>query len=666
MPTSTPLSQRASAWDWALAWLLAANVGWTTLCLGGFLPETKLVSSSLTLAALMLWLLGRMLGSGGGFPWERGRPARNQRHAGGTVALPNDPVSSAQQETFLSRPRVHPAGWLLLPFLAYAAGNVLGVTPVGWLGWADWFGWLQLAAMFWLALNGLAAPGPRRLVHATLAGVGVVAVGLAVYQRFVEPGWLMLGRTQAPQFVGRASGSFGIPNSLAALLLLLIPPAAVGALTPAGPRGPRLLAAGLAAIYLMGLVLTISRGAWLSLGVALAAWPLLARGKRWMWRLGAAGGLAAGALAAGLALYFALAPVRARFEALAADAGERTRPIMWRGAWRLFQDSPVFGTGAGSYNVLFERHRPENYRDEPHWAHNDYLNTLSDYGVAGFALLFGAAAAIAILAWCAARRAPETDSRSAGLARAILVGLGAFALALLVDFHLKIPALALAVAVCAAEAVRRAWPVPERETGWRGRVVVGVAALAVVSVTFGLVLPHDRAEAARYEARRRIDTLADAEQSRTTDDEKSVVLAARAAFARATLLDPGNAQAWADLSYALSLAARHEPAETLALGRDAEAAARRAVALAPVVSEFWWRLGVALDMQGRWVDAGAAFARGLELAPHSARAWYYQAYHLSLKPATQGLARAALTTCLRLDPGNRAAETLREKWVARQ
>ena len=53
------------------------------------------------------------------------------------------------------------------------------------------------------------------------------------------------------------------------------------------------------------------------------------------------------------------------------------------GIERLFslsgQAALVTGGGAGSYNVLLERFRPENFPDDAQWAHNDYLNTLSDF-----------------------------------------------------------------------------------------------------------------------------------------------------------------------------------------------------------------------------------------------------------------------------------------------
>src|SRR5258707_1369527 len=73
MSTSASTS-RASGWEWAQVALLAANLAWTTLCLGGYRPETMGVTSWLTGLFLILILpsLGLL-----GFRRESGAFARN-------------------------------------------------------------------------------------------------------------------------------------------------------------------------------------------------------------------------------------------------------------------------------------------------------------------------------------------------------------------------------------------------------------------------------------------------------------------------------------------------------------------------------------------------------------------------------------------------------------
>jgi tetratricopeptide (TPR) repeat protein len=592
--------------------------------------------------------------------------------------------------------------------------------------------------VFWVVLNGVRSPAPRAALGGTLLALATVAVALACYQCFGDHEGIMLGRRQAPQFMGRSSGCFGIPNSLAALLVLLLPATGALAARPGVRIGSRVFFGALAAFFAFGLYLTISRGGWLALGLALAAWPLCAGRAPLTRRLGHAVVVAALGVAAVGTLYLAAPPVRARLDALVRDAGERTRPILWRGALAIFGEHPLWGGGAGSFNVLFEQHRPERYQDEPQWAHSDYLNTLADYGAVGFVLFFGACG---VMIWRYGRRRaepgrgasllrpPPGEGRSktaplqntpraaadsapvaavydrrdrpnsdmtAGIDRrysfaaslahpwvlqGLAIGLLAFALHLLVDFHFKLPALAMAFAVCAALLVSCRWPTarsvgsvleanpsgsdglptddrPTGASGWM-RIAQGVAALGVLAAMLFFVVPHDRAEALRYGAREAIDRLARAEVP--ANGRSATRVRARDAFARAVALDPKNAQAWADLSYALSLWMHEEPARTAALGREAEVAARRALTLTAVLPEAWVRLGVALDMQGRWVEGGQYFARAVELAPAAVNIRYYLAYHLSLRPVTQALARAEADACLILDPSHRAAQALRQQ-----
>jgi O-Antigen ligase len=609
-------------WEWARAVLLAANLVWTTLCLGGFLPGTKVVTYSLTGLLLAVHLL------------EPGRPAR-----------------------------AHAAGWLLAPFLGYAALNVGWVTPVRWLGWSDWLGWAQAIAVFWVVLNGLRSDGCRRFVFGVLATIGVTAAALACYQHFAKPDWLMLHRVQANQFIGRSSGPFGIPNSLAAFMLLLIPPAAAMAFDRRQGAPVRTAAAGALLAFAVGLVLAISRGAWFALAAACVLWPLLKSGRGLGRRLASSGIAAAAAIALGAALYAGSPAMRARVDQMVLDAGERTRPIMWLGAWRIFLAHPWFGGGGGSFDTLFEAYRPVTYRDQPVWAHNDYINTLADYGAAGFLLLMGGIAFMILRC-----RSGSRDPRQRPLPAAIELGLLAFAIQLFFEFHLKLPALAMAMATLAALVVGDAWPGADRETAdppraERGRVPARLAAVAasvlVLWATVRWVIPRFRAEGIRRANREQIDRMAVSGADAATLGP--VIASMRAQFGHAAEIDPSNPQTWSDLAYADSLSALAEPARTNEFGRDAERDATRALTLCNAVPEFWVRKGTGLDMQGRWIEGGDCFAHALELAPARADIWYYQAYHLSLDPRQSDLALAAAAYCLRLDPEYRMAHELAQR-----
>ncbi|HVS51506.1 MAG TPA: O-antigen ligase family protein [Opitutaceae bacterium] len=560
-------------------------------------------------------------------------------------------------------PHLHPAGWWMLPFLAYAAANVFWVTPVRWLGWRDWYGWAEMLAVFWIVLNDVRSAAPRRLLFATLVTLGITAVFMASYQRFVDPKWLMLGRTQAEQFVGRSSGPFGIPNSLGAFLLLLLPVCGAMMSGRGVSAATRVLFGWLTVVFAFGFVLTISRGAWIGLVLALSVWPLFVSNGSWRKRALAALGTLTVLLALCGALYALSPAVHARLTGLVRDRGEITRPIMWRGAWRIFREHPAVGGGAGSYNVLFEKFRPEGFRDEPQWAHNDYLNTLSDYGLVGLGLFFGGCT---IIAWrCVRGRCGVDDGAtdrfaSSKVMTALAIGLLAFALQLFVDFHFKIPALAMVFAVIAALVVQRRWPVRvacQPSSIGRGPLLI-LAAGAVLGMWF-FVVPLFRAEALRYRARQRIDRLAG--MSVDAPDYRAQLAESRAELARAVAIDPANAQAWSDTAYAAALWGHISRAEVPELGREAEAAASRALALTPACAEFWIRRGVARDMQGRWFDASVDMARATTLAPNAGWVWFYYADHMNKKRTERGLTEAALALCLRLDPQNQEGLVLRQQ-----
>jgi O-antigen ligase len=629
-------SRVLSAGEWALAALLAGNLAWTSLHLGGVRAETMAASWLLTGAALALHLL----------------------------------LAAVSGE----RPRWSGVGVLLAAFLVCAAANVRFVTPVRWLGVRDWLAWAQMIAVFWMAWRGLRRAGPRGLLPGVAIMLGLAAVVLCAYQKFAQPGWLMMGRAQAAQYVGRASGFLGNPNSMAAFFMLLIPPVLALTWQRGAGAGRRLACGYVAAAMLFGWMLTLSRGGWLALAVAFAAWPLFVHGRKWGGRLRRCGAVLAAFAVAASGLYVASPAARARVDKFVADHGERSRPILWKASLRLAAGAPVFGTGAGSFNVLFERERPEGFRDEPQWAHNDFLNTLGDYGAAGFLLFFGAAGAVT---WRLLRARREANGkeylfsgydswRAPEITRAIGVGLLALGLACLVDFHLKIPAVAMLAAVLAAEGWRRVEGAEEGDAPGKKpesarvnrarRAACALAALVVVWSVAGAVMPSYHKEAARRDGRSLIDSLA---KPGVSEEEQRAVLARAEGllFGHSSEL-PDNPQACADIAYANALWSRLEPAKAQFFGREAELAALAALAQSDAVHEFWIRLGVALDVQGRWIEAGEAFARALELAPASALAWYHHAYHMALNPSADAQAIAAVETCLRLDPGYESARVL--------
>jgi O-antigen ligase len=517
--------------------------------------------------------------------------------------------------------------------------------------------------VFWVLLNGIRSRRPRWFLFYTLVALGLVGVVLCCYQRFVAPDWRVIGAGRGQQLMGRASGSFSIPNSYAGFLLLILPAVVALTLRRAASATERVWWGWVGLVLLLGFVLTLSRGAWLALALALPVLPLLGAQGGGRRRAILAVAVAVVLLACGYGIITQYRPAQERFRQLVADNGEVTRPAMWRGAWDLFRASPLLGSGAGSYNVLFERHRREGFRDEPLWAHNEYLNTLSDYGAVGFVLGFGAVAVIGV----GCLRNGSADRRRVSrlddpfVVAGFGAGLFAFALQMGLDFHWKIPALALASATMAGLTVSAVWPQTDRpresNPGWSPLLLVLAAGVAVGGGWW--FLPKLEAEGLRSDARRSIDLLW--RLSPAQPEYLRIVRDSHDALSRATRIDPANAQAWSDFAYALALRIRAEAPHRVELGRAAEAAASRAIALSAVCGEFWIRRGIAKDAQGRWEEAGRDFENAVKLSPADSLTWYHWAEHLSRLPAAHEAAEAALDFCLRLDPGNQAGLALRQR-----
>src|SRR5687768_10636712 len=116
---------RGSLGEWAVTALLVSNLTWTTLCLGGYRPETMQVTLALSGALLAIHFA----------------------------------ISASERRPIRATSL---AGWCVVPFLTYALANVIFVTPVPWLGWLDWLGWVNMAVVFWVTLNGIPSRLPRR------------------------------------------------------------------------------------------------------------------------------------------------------------------------------------------------------------------------------------------------------------------------------------------------------------------------------------------------------------------------------------------------------------------------------------------------------------------------------------------------------------------------
>jgi O-antigen ligase len=385
---------------------------WAPLALGGTPPFSFLVIQCLTILAAALWI-ARI--------W-------------------------AERHFRLLWP---PICWAVLFFCLYAVARCRSVT-VEFAGRQQLVHVLVYGTLFFVILNNLNRKNSAAFVSLTLIAVGFVLAMLALYQ-FATHAARLWGDARPDQYVGRGSGTFVNPNHLGGFLAIITPLAL--AYTVMGRFSPTvkvLLAYG-AVTMLAGIVVSLSRGGVVAAGVSLAVFCLALLVQGDFWRPALVTLVLLSALGAGLISQ--TSSLQKRFDLIQHNgkAGD-LRPCYWEAAWRLFDRNRTLGIGPGHYDLEFPSVRPLIVQQRPRYVHNDYLNALCEWGLAGLAII---AAAWALLyagvfqAWRGVRKAPnELGSRSSGRA-AFVVGAAVGLLALLVhcvvDFDMQIPAIALTV-----------------------------------------------------------------------------------------------------------------------------------------------------------------------------------------------------------------------------
>lgn len=280
--------------------------------------------------------------------------------------------------------------------VAYAASEVRGVS---WHG--EPFQYQGLAAVLLYALGyGVIRFVPdRSALSISLVVAGVISAGYGLLQYVgADPLWDVL-------YKDRIFSTFGQPNSLAAFLVMALPFGMVLALHPAGAI--RTLGRVATPVIAAGLALTMSRGAYVALGVATVASVALVL--RHVPRSVLARGLGAAAVATALLVAVpvtrpVVADVADRASSIAGplDSSNDKRVDLWRVGAAISADHPWLGVGHEVYPELFHQYAATTLDDDgrralapyrPESPHNVYLATAVNAGLPALGLYLG------LIAW---------------------------------------------------------------------------------------------------------------------------------------------------------------------------------------------------------------------------------------------------------------------------
>lgn len=235
---------------------------------------------------------------------------------------------------------------------------------------------------------------------------------------------------------GRATGTVGDPNELAAALLVGLAIAVAFAVNRHISSSLRVLSAISAILCLTGILLSLSRGGLIATACALLIAVVV--GGRWRGRVLALSGTLA-VLAVGYFAFVASLPAQQRVLDIGGGGGTG-RLDLWTVGLRMVEAHPVGGVGTGQFasssvHFLLQPGLIQSgafILSTPKVAHNTYLNVLAELGFVGGVLF------VAILVFCVGcalvalqRVRKQGDERMEILMRGFVVGLGGYLVALM-------------------------------------------------------------------------------------------------------------------------------------------------------------------------------------------------------------------------------------------
>lgn len=319
---------------------------------------------------------------------------------------------------------------------------------------------MQLAgyiAIYYLTLWSISSRTHEKAIVAVIVGTALTLSLIGFLKRFeVNPFfWWTYDDLDYP--VEFMASTFGNHNHFAGFLEMAFP-LSIGLFLSQNRKSYRyLFTGGIALVLLLAIIMTLSRGGWISASIALVFMAAVLKRRSEFRRIRSTGFFLAGLLGLG---FYILSDTSVTERLLTLEhhdlsAGILTRYHVWAATADIIRDHPMTGTGPGTFALVFTRYHPPGIERLFTYAHNDYLHYGSEMGILFFPLVI----------WITIAFFRSGFSRMKSRSRQVrFFSLGAMAgiLSILchsfIDFNLHIPA--NSVLFCILSAI--ATPCPKR------------------------------------------------------------------------------------------------------------------------------------------------------------------------------------------------------------
>lgn len=414
---------------------------------------------------LAAWVVGRRFA--GGTAASRSAVAAAGAVTRGKWKVERDePVDSSTSNiphaAFYSRSIVPPGGTMLLLFWFLSAALI----PFSVIPYDAKISTLRIGVYigcYWMLFCSLQRFQQSRAVLMTLLAALIFIALYSLVQHRVAPNLIFgMERYTYSWKDGRLGGTYQCPNHIAHLFQMWLPFLFAFLFVKRLPLFWRITCAYSIPLFCLLIYQTHSRAGLLGAVAALSVTVLtliLFKSRKWflvalvtvpLLAAGALGGLWMGSAMFRDRMQPVVQFVRHHLTGAAIESEfQDFRPLTWADSMKMIADKPFFGHGPGNYDRVFPeyRQRVKNNRMITVHAHNEYIELLAEYGIAGAVLVFLAVAGAVITLLRLALR--SSHPQHAFPVAALMGALAGTAVHGFFDFELRIFPNALMLAVLA-------------------------------------------------------------------------------------------------------------------------------------------------------------------------------------------------------------------------